>query len=351
MSTLTSASPDLLAVEEGAFLADYSLVGAADIRDGHIELRSTRIGSRSFIGNSAVVPGGTNVGNDCLLGVLSSTPRLPWGIMDDRTDWLGSPSFKLPQRSVANAFTEEKTYRPTARLYAERLVFDAVRMLMPSTCIVVVSTVLLMTMLDWSKHHSLLSSIVLFPAFYCGYSGLATLAVVVLKWLLMGRFQSGERPLWCRFVWCNELVTAMHENLAEPLFNSVLEGTPYAAWFFRLLGAKIGRRVYIGTSCFTEYDLVEIGDSVCLNDDCTLQTHLFEDRVMKMSAIRIEAGCTVGPNSVVLYDTHMKTGSTLAGLSLLMKGETLPARTYWEGSPARSRAVPDRETPGASFAA
>ena len=34
----------------------------------------------------------------------------------------------------------------------------------------------------------------------------------------------------------------------------------------------------------------------------------------------------------------MKAGSELGDLSLLMKGETLPAETRWEGIPASSQA-------------
>ena len=152
----------------------------------------------------------------------------------------------------------------------------------------------------------------------------------------MGRYAPGERPLWSSFVWRNELVTAMHESLANPFFVEQLEGTPFAALFFRALGVKIGRRVYMGTTEFTEYDLVSIGDDVCLNNDCTLQTHLFEDRVMKMSTVRVGDGCTIGANAIVLYDTEMESGSTLGSLSLLMKGETLAGGSHWEGSPASS---------------
>ena len=85
----------------------------------------------------------------------------------------------------------------------------------------------------------------------------------------------------------------------------------------------------------TEYDLIHLEDGVCLGSDCTLQTHLFEDRVMKMSTVEIGAGCTVGTDAVVLYDTRMEEGASLGELSLLMKGEVLPAGSHWEGSPAR----------------
>jgi non-ribosomal peptide synthetase-like protein len=115
----------------------------------------------------------------------------------------------------------------------------------------------------------------------------------------------------------------------------MLTGTPFVCWYFRLLGAKIGRRVYMETTDLTEFDLVKIGDEATLNADCTIQTHLFEDRVMKMSTIDIAAQCTVGSAALVLYDTQMEEGASLGDLSLLMKGETLPARTRWEGIPAR----------------
>ncbi len=72
-----------------------------------------------------------------------------------------------------------------------------------------------------------------------------------------------------------------------------------------------------------------------LNYFCGLQTHLFEDRVMKMSNLRIGKNCSVGHGSIVLYDTQMEPGSQLHSVSLLMKGETLPAGTHWQGIPAQ----------------
>jgi non-ribosomal peptide synthetase-like protein len=101
-----------------------------------------------------------------------------------------------------------------------------------------------------------------------------------------------------------------------------------------LLGAKIGRRVYMETTDLSEFDLVRVGDQAALNADCTIQTHLFEDRVMKMSTIAIAPRCKVGAGSLVLYDTRLEEGAALGDLSLLMKGETLPAWTSWQGIPA-----------------
>ena len=77
-----------------------------------------------------------------------------------------------------------------------------------------------------------------------------------------------------------------------------------------------------------------VGDRAALNCDSVVQTHLFEDRVLKASRLRIGAGCVVGTQSVVLYDSEMEDGARLDALSLLMKGETLRAATAWAGIPA-----------------
>jgi len=103
----------------------------------------------------------------------------------------------------------------------------------------------------------------------------------------------------------------------------------------RLFGARIGRRVYMESTYLTEFDLVDVKDGAVVSRATLLQTHLFEDQVMKMSRVTVGAGCSVGPRSVVLYDAGLATGATLDSLSLVMKGETLPADTRWCGIPAR----------------
>ncbi|WP_157693871.1 AMP-binding protein [Opitutus sp. GAS368] len=107
-----------------------------------------------------------------------------------------------------------------------------------------------------------------------------------------------------------------------------------AGAYAALLGILKAGAAYVHTTGFLEWDLVEIDDDVALNEDCILQTHLFEDRVLKAARLRIGDGCELGACSVVLYDSEMEDGSRLDALSLLMKGERLPSGTAWVGSPA-----------------
>lgn len=54
---------------------------------------------------------------------------------------------------------------------------------------------------------------------------------------------------------------------------------------------------------------------------------------MKSSKLTISDGCTVGNMSVVLYDSVMEPNAMLGSMSLLMKGEHMPAGQRWHGIP------------------
>jgi non-ribosomal peptide synthetase-like protein len=339
ISTASFISPDLLSIDDEGFIADCVSLGAGRVKDGTLTIARNHVGRRSFVGNSAVLPPGTVVGDDCLIGCLSSPPPAGQAARPG-TSWLGSPGFFLPQRNRHAEFSEETTFKPTVELRLQRAAIEFFRVILPSTGFICLTSVLISAVILIRDAGGDALWLPLFPLLYTACGVTAAGAVIALKWILMGRFRPGEKPLWSNFVWRNELVTALHENLSDPFLIDKLQGTPFIAWFFRLLGAKIGKRAFIDTTCFTEYDLVHIGDDVALNVNATVQTHLFEDRVMKMSDIHIADRCSVGALSLVLYDTTMQPGSSLGHLSLLMKNELLPAGTSWEGIPARPAGEP-----------
>ena len=332
ISTASFVSPDCLQVSTESFVADAASLGAARVRNGMMRIDNIVIGKRSFIGNSALVPTGANIPDNCLIGCLSLPPSTA---MPVNSSWLGSPSFFLPHRQTSQSFTEEETFRPTGWLVAQRLFIEFFRITLPSTFFIIVTNVLLSAVLLMYGEVEIWFIVAIFPLLYFKAGLMASLAMAAFKWLMMGRYRPCEKPLWSPFVWRTEAVTALLDSFASPFFLDLLAGTPFIVWFFRLLGAKIGKRVYLDTTELTEFDLVKIGDDAAVNHDCTLQTHLFEDRVMKMSTVEIGAGCHLGSMSLILYDTHLEPGSSVDDLSLVMKGETLPARTHWTGIPGR----------------
>ena len=333
VSTASFVSPDCLTIGDESFVADSVSLGAARIRHGVMLIDHTTIGERTFIGNSALIPIGATIPDNSLIGCLSIPPVVP---MTDGSSWLGSPSFFLPQRQTNTDFSVEETFRPTPWLLTQRLFIEFFRITLPSTLFIIFTNILLSAVLLMHLDGIRVWQIaVLFPLLYMATGTTAALLMVGIKWLLMGRYHPCERPLWSPFVWRTEVVTSLLDNFASPFFLDLLAGTPYICMFFRLLGAKIGRRVYLDTTELTEFDLVHIGNDVAVNLDCTLQTHLFEDRVMKMATVKVDDNCHLGAMSLVLYDTHLRDGASVGDLSLVMKGESLPANSSWTGIPGR----------------
>ncbi len=331
ISSAMHITPDLLEIGSGSFLADACVVGGARIHDGQIELGRVRIGDKAFVGNSALVPGGTDVGDNALLGVLSCPA--PGARLPDNERWLGSPAFMLPHLRKEFCFGASQTYRPSRATQRRRALSDAIRVLLPgaiSTASLVAFALLLAIA---TAHLPLWLTALAVPLLAVALTATSLALVAGLKWLLMGAFEPTVQPLWCRYVWNNEIVNGAFESIAEAVMPPLL-GTPIAALCLRMMGCKIGKWVYLETSYFSEFDLVDIGDYAALNFGATIQTHLFEDRVMKADHLRIGAGAAVGNMAVVLYDTDIKRGASLGPLSLLMKGETLPADSRWFGIPS-----------------
>jgi non-ribosomal peptide synthetase-like protein len=337
LSTATSTVPDLLDIADEATIADEVSLGAARIEGGWMTLAPTRLGRRAFLGNGAVVPGGTEMGDRTLVGVLSVAPADRREAARPDGAWLGSPPLPLPRRQPSAAFPENRTYRPTRRLWLTRAAIEILRVTLPSAGLVMVITGVVTAALHLRGVAGTGAMLLLLPILYGACSAAVLAAVVLAKWAVMGRFRPFVVPLWSPFVWRLEAVNALYEFLATPLALEALVGTPFLPWYFRLLGARIGRGVYMGTTGLIEFDLVEVGDRAAINENAVLQSHLFEDRVLKASWVRVGADCSVGAESVVLYDTEMQDGARLDAVSLLMKGETLPAGTSWTGVPAAWR--------------
>ena len=335
ISTIANITPDLLEIDGESFIADAASVGPACVFRGRMRVRPTKIGWRTFVGNSAFVPEGTVLPDECLIGVLSIPPR---GTIKPGTTWLGSPPIFLPRRQESLYFPETETFKPTTRRIIERLFFEYFRATGPvSLYFFAVSWVF--PLISWLLENSSLPVAALCTPTLVFLAGiLNTTMVAAIKWLLMGRYRPLVRPLWSTFVRRTELVTGLYENVVVPALLLFLIGTPFAALVFRLLGAKVGRRCYIETTFMTEFDLVSIGNDCCIGMACSLQTHLFEDRVMKMSKVKLGDACSIGPRAVILYDSVLEDRVRLDALSLVMKGETLPSDSSWSGAPAQRQA-------------
>ncbi|MDX2155666.1 MAG: Pls/PosA family non-ribosomal peptide synthetase [Hyphomicrobiaceae bacterium] len=327
---------DLVTLGDDNFIGDETIFGDEEVRGGWMTLEAVRTGDRCFFGNFAVVAKGAVVESDALLGVKSRLP--PSLCMRSGETWFGSPAFAIPNRERVQ-LAAQWTYRPPAWKRAVRTVFEALHTSLP-TAVLISLAYITADIIEYPINERRWPTVAaIFFAAGIVVSLAMALVSIVFKWLVMGIYRPIQRPMWSWWAMRTEAVAVLYGGLASKVMLDYVRGTPFLPWLLRLYGTRIGRGVWINCTDFTEFDCVRIGDFAAINMHAVPQTHLYEDRVMKVGRIDIGTGVTLGSGSVVLYDTVIGPWSRIDPLSVVMKGETIPASSRWSGAPCRRVAV------------
>ncbi len=320
--------PSLTQVNDESFLADDTLIGGYELGGGWLRVERVKIGKRAFVGNSGMAAPGRKVPKASLVAVLSAAPRR--GTAHRGESWLGSPP--APLRRTADAAADHRTYHPPTRLRVLRGLVELCRLvpLMVGLALTAVAAGTVLALLDGTG--AVVALLLAGPVLVVA-GLLAALVTTAAKWLLVGRMRPGSHPLWSGFVWRNELADTFVEVVAAPWFARAVSGTPVLNAWLRLMGARIGRGVWIESYWLPEADLVVIGDGATVNQGSVVQTHLFHDRRFAKDVVTLERGATLGPNSVILPAATLGRHATVGPVSLVMRGESVPDKTVWIGNP------------------
>jgi len=308
-------------------VSDSLSVMNADLSAASFRMSDVSIGAHCFIGNNVAYPAGARVGDNVLLGTKVMVPLD--GPLRENVGLLGSPCFEIPRTVVRDTeFDHLKQPAEIGRRLRRKNRHNAVSMLLflvVRWAQIYVSTVLVIVATD--LHH------------LSGHLGIAValIAVTVFNILfttLVERAVMGFRALRPRFVSIYDPYFWRHERLwklgATPMFN----GTPFKNLQWRMLGVRIGRRVFDDGCFIPEKTLATIGDDVVLNAGSLIQCHSLEDGTFKSGATVIGAGTVVGVDSFVHYGVTVHDGAVIEANSFLMKGEEVGSNERWRGNPA-----------------
>ncbi|HIW95795.1 MAG TPA: amino acid adenylation domain-containing protein [Candidatus Corynebacterium gallistercoris] len=320
--------PRFAEVKEGAFLADDTMVGGYELGPGGwMRTGHTRVGKRSFLGNSGIAGPERHLKKNSLVAVLSSTPAKT----KSGSNWIGSPPERL-RRSTVDTESEARTYNPGFGVKAARGAVETLRLTAPMASATIAGGCVWAwqgMLMRFGVVGALLASGLILVA-----AGLvAAVLTVAVKWLCVGRIAAGDHVLWSKFVWLNELQDQFVETVAGPWFLSHTLGTGSLNVFLRCLGAKVGRGAWLDSYWLPEADLVRVGAGASVGPGCVLQTHLFQDRVMSLGEVVVGDGATIGPHSVVLPSAHVSDAAVVGPASLVMRGDQVPTATRWQGNP------------------
>ncbi|MBT1666287.1 Pls/PosA family non-ribosomal peptide synthetase [Curtobacterium flaccumfaciens] len=318
--------PALTQIASGAFLADDTMVATYELGGGRVRIGRSKVGRRAFLGNSGMTGAGRSVPREALVAVLSAVPKKA----KRGSSWLGSPPVRL--RRAATEFDEARTFRPSRRLKVARGCWELLRLVAPMVSAAIALGVAGALLALWSAIGIGLTVLLAGPVLIAA-GAVAAVVSTIAKWAFVGRITAREHPLWSSFVWRNEVQDTFVETVARPWFAEQATGTPALAVWLRSLGATIGRGTWLETYWLPEADLVTIGSGASVARGTVVQTHLFHDRVMQLDTVRIDAGATLGPHSVVLPAAGIGAGATVGPSSLVMRGEQVPTGSRWSGNP------------------
>ncbi|WP_433290404.1 Pls/PosA family non-ribosomal peptide synthetase [Pseudonocardia sp. CA-142604] len=323
-------TPYLSTVGSGTMVADGLSIMNADFSSTSFRVSRASIGAHNFLGNRIAYPAQGRTGDNCLLATKVMVPLD--GRIREGVGLLGSPSFEIPRTVRRDAdfglTSRDELRRRLAAKNRHNLV-----------------TIGLFLLAGWVYFLGVvlfgMAAVDLFDGF--GASAIAAASLVIIAWtvvyfVLVARAVTSLvtlRPQGCSIYdvafWRHERFWKLSVPAHFPIFN----GTPFKSVIWRLLGVRLGRRLFDDGCDFVEKTPVTVGDDVTLNVGSVIQCHSQEDGAFKSDYITIGSGCTLGVGAFVHYGTTMGDGSVLEPDSFLMKGEEVPPHERWGGNPAR----------------
>jgi non-ribosomal peptide synthetase-like protein len=312
-------------VSDGLFMINMHKSAAT------FRLEHTRIGERNYFGNNIFYPPDGRTGDNCLLGTKVMVPID--GPLRENVGLLGSPSFEIPRivnrdkELIANIEEADRLARLRRKNFHNLrtgLMFLAAQWLMLFATIAIWDRAL--NYYDAWTHKALFVAVFL------------TSAIAIPFYILIERLSLGFKGLKPRMTTIYDAAFWRHERhwkLSDSPITRLFPGTPFRPMILRMLGVKVGKRVYDGGANLTERSLVIIGDDATLNEGSVIQPHSLEEGAFKSDYITIGSGCTLGPSAFIHYGVVMGEGSIVDVDSFVMKGEVLEPYSVWRGNPAK----------------
>ncbi|MFG2474999.1 Pls/PosA family non-ribosomal peptide synthetase [Streptomyces fagopyri] len=328
-SEVQHETPLLATVGRGTMIADGLSIVNADFSSTSFRVSRATIGPHNFLGNNIAYPAGGRTGENCLLATKVMVPLD--GEVRTGVGLLGSPCFEIP-RSVErdSRFDHLRTGGELDRHLAAKNRYN-------------LRTMALFLFLRWLHTLALtafgLASVSLYGVLghvVIGAYVAITLTFTALYFVLVERCVARFRPLSPRLCSIYDPYFWWHERLwkVPDHYLNIFNGTPFKNVIWRLLGVRIGRRVFDDGCYLTERTLATIGDDCTLSAGSKIQCHSQEDGTFKSDRTTLGAGCTLGVGAHVHYGVTMGDGAVLAPDSFLMKGEEVPPSAHWGGNPA-----------------
>ena len=136
--------------------------------------------------------------------------------------------------------------------------------------------------------------------------------LAALKWILLGKIKPGVYPLW-GWYYCRWL--AIHNSSRWVFrFLAIYRSTPFYAFFYRLMGTKIGANAVIDTCWIMDNDLVTIGEKSYIARDVNIQPSYVTNGVLTLKKIVIGDETAIRHGACILGGANIFDRATVGHL-------------------------------------
>lgn len=127
-------------------------------------------------------------------------------------------------------------------------------------------------------------------------------------------------------------INALHYVVSVTFMDFILL-SPLVVFFYRLMGAKVGKNVQINTKYCADLSLLEIGDGAIIGGHATVIGHSFERNRLILKKVKIGKNAIIGLNSVILPGCEIGDGALIAAGSVLGKNTKVEPHSVYSGVP------------------
>ncbi len=325
-------NPFMCDIGSSTMVSDGLMMINAQASSTSFRLEHVKIGDHNYLGNDILYPANGKTGVNVLLGTKVMIPID--GPVRENVGLLGSPPFEIP-RVVSRDKELSEFIDPKSK---QDLIARKNRTNL-ATMVMYLSINFLMFFFAMLTGYT---AVLYYPVYGIGlflaYGAFVTIftilyyAFIEKASMYFGHLKPLEVSMYDPDFWFHE----RHWKLSEHGLMRLFAGTPFKNIITRLLGVKLGRKVFDDGAAIVDRTLIEVGDYCNLNVKCLIQGHSLEEGAFKSGRIKIGKGCTLSCNSLVHYGVTMGDNALLGPNAFLMKGETLAPNTIWEGNPAQA---------------
>ena len=321
-------NPYLCSVGSGTMISDGFTMLNIQESSTTFQLSRTTVGDDNFVGNNVYYPSEGKTGNNCLIATKAMVPVD--GSVRENVGLLGSPSFEIPRN-------------PPDRELSTSAIKDQEKQLTRKNKHNLITMALFLASGFLYLFISLLVTYFLIQTQHIDFT------LILSATLGFGVFSIAYFIFWERAAYAFRRMTPLHVSIYDPsywqvervwkfsetLLRSLWLGTPFRSIIHRLLGIKVGKKLFDDGLYVSEKTLVEIGDYCNFNIHSVLQSHSLEDGIYKSDKIKVGHRCSIECNAFIHYGVTIDHDVVIHADAFVMKGETLSEHSTWGGNPAK----------------